>query len=256
MRNCLNDLKNNFDFFLRNHITFSRKNYTEKAEDIGDIVIEDDNKNFLEKLKKSYDLELLKPSTKRNFLENLYFLNLFNKHFSKNNRQNNFILDIGSKNWSYVKSEYLFSKSVSQSFVLNGIEIDPYRLCSNLYNRLEIAKYYTKGLENTNYIIGDLMTHNQKYNYIIWILPFITEYPLLRWGLPLKYFKPKEMLEHAYNLLNKNGEMLIINQGEHEYDIQKNLNRTLKLNAEYFGETEDIFGLFKNKRYCCKITKS
>ena len=63
------------------------------------------------------------------------------------------------------------------------------------------------------YIAGDLLKHNQKYDYIIWYLPFITEYPLIKWGLPLKYFKPLKMLEHAYHLLNKNGELLIINQG-------------------------------------------
>jgi len=251
----LDDLKNRFDFFLRNHLTFSRKNYNEKADNLNSLIHED-NKHYFINLQKSYDLEFLKPSAKRIFLENLYFLNLFNEYFSKSIKQNAYILDIGSKNWSYVKSEHLFFKSFCQNFTLNGIEIDPYRVCSNLYNRFEIAKFYTKGLANTNYIAGDLIQHQKKYDYIIWILPFITQKPLLKWGLPLKYFKPDKMLLHAYDLLNENGEMIIVNQGEEEYKIQKDLNSRLNLQAQYFGEIEDNFNLFKNKRYCSKIIKT
>ena len=153
------------------------------------------------------------------------------------------------------KSEYLFAKSLSDNILLNGIELDGYRLNSNFYTRYEISKFYTKDLENTNYIVGDFLEHNFKYDLIIWILPFITEYPLQRWGLPLKYFKPEEMLNHAYNLLNKKGELLIINQGEEEYGIQQELNSKLGLNAEYFGEIENKSRLFKNKRFASKIIK-
>ena len=102
------------------------------------------------------------------------------------------------------------------------------------------------------------MKHHQKYDYIIWILPFITEYPLVRWGLPLKYFKPEEMLIHAYNLLNPNGELLIINQGQEEYLIQQNLINSTISNSEYLplGEVEDYFNLFKNKRFSSKLIKN
>ena len=86
-------------------------------------------------------------------------------------------------------------------------------------------------------------------------MPFITKYPLIKWGLPLKYFKPHEMFIHAHNLLNHEGELLIINQGEEEYKIQQDLNAELNLQAEYFGEAEDKFGLFNNKRFVCKIIK-
>ena len=100
------------------------------------------------------------------------------------------------------------------------------------------------------------MQLKNKYDRIIWILPFITEYPLLRWGLPLKYFIPEKMLFHAYELLNPNGELLIINQGENEYKIQQSLNSKLSITGiTYYGEQEDRFNLFRNKRFCCKIIK-
>ena len=256
MKYILDDLKNRLDFFLRNKLTFSGKNYSEKSQNIDDITYTSLQKDFITDIEKKYNIELLKNSTHINFLMNLYYLNIFEKYLSKNNKQPLSILDIGSKNWEYAKSEYLFFKSFCQDIFLDGIELDAYRLCTNFYNRFEIAKFHTKNLQNTNYIVGDFMEHNKKYNYIIWILPFITEYPLVKWGLPLKYFKPQAMLMHAYDLLEPSGELLIINQGEQEFEIQQELIKQVGLKTELSGTIEDVFGLFKNKRFYCKITKN
>ena len=253
----ISNFRNGFNFFLRNLITFSRKNYYEAPQELNDIFDNKEQENLYNTLKNKYGLFLSQNTTRRLFLLNLYYLNIFDKYLSKKTTNNASILDIGSKNWEYVKSEYIFFQSFIKNFNLNGIELDAYRMCSNFYNRYEIAKFYTKDLPNTNYIRGDLLEHQQKYDYIIWILPFITKYPLVKWGLPLKYFKPQEMLKHAYNLLNPEGELLIINQGEEEYAIQQDLIGELDIPKIYLplGEIEDSFDLFKNKRYCSKLTK-
>ncbi|MBR2068367.1 MAG: hypothetical protein IJ877_01265 [Candidatus Gastranaerophilales bacterium] len=224
MKYIFENFKNIFDFSFRNRLPFSLKNYFEKE-------------------------------SLTNILRNIYYFQTFDKYFKAENKKIS-ILDIGSKNWEYVKAQYYFFKTYSKDFVLNGIELDYNRLNTNFYSRYEIAKFYTKNLENTNYIKGDFLEHNQKYDYIIWILPFVSKYPLIKWGLPLKYFKPLEMLSHAMYLLNSKGQMLIVNQGKKEYSIQKELNEKLNLKAEYFGEIEDKFNLFKNKRYICKIVKN
>lgn len=254
----LENIRNNFNFFLRNLITVSRKNYSEKPQDLSGIFENKEQENFYNILKNKYGSLLSQNTTCRNFLLNIYYLNVFDKYFSEKEKDNISILDIGSKNWEYVKSEYVFFKSFSERVTLNGIELDGFRMCSNLYSRYEIAKFYTKDLPNTNYIQGDFLKHNQKYDYIIWILPFITKTPLVKWGLPLKYFKPPEMLFHAYNLLNDDGELLIINQGEEEYSIQQELIQKTLPNSKYFplGEVEDGFGVFKNKRFCSKLIKT
>ena len=257
MQYIIENFRNNFNFFLRNLIIFSRKNYFESPQDLSDIFENNEQENLYETLKNKYGTLLSQNATRRIFLLNLYYLNLFDKSFSKKTKDNVSVLDIGSKNWEYVKSEYVFFKSFINDFILNGIELDAYRMCSNFYNRYEIARFYIKGLQNVNYIQGDFVKHQQKYDYIIWILPFITKHPLVKWGLPLKYFKPQEMLIHAYNLLKSEGELLIINQGEEEYLIQQELiNKTIPNNIYLpLGEIEDSFGIFKNKRFCSKLIK-
>ena len=248
------DLKNSFDFFLRNKITISRKNYVEKGVNLENIFQDDEQKKLYFSLKDKYDLTPLYKYNDINFLTNLYYLDILDKHISPDSKPIS-VLDIGSKNWNYAGSEYVFFKHFSEGLSLNGIELDAWRVCTNLYSRYEIAKFYTKDLENTNYIAGDFMTHNRQYDYIIWFLPFITEYPHIRWGLPLKYFKPEEMLKHAIELLNEGGELLIINQGENEYNIQKELYKGLNINCQDTGEVTNAFSPFKNKRYCSVVKK-
>lgn len=254
----LNDLRNRFDFFFRRRITFSRRNYCEVSCDINNVFKSNEENVRYNLLKEKYGSDLEENLSPENVRENIYFLELFDKYLTKKGTDKFSVLDIGSKNWSYVKSEYMFFRSFGKEFILNGIELDAYRLSSDFYTRAKKAEFYTKSLVNTKYIAGDFLEHSlqdKKYDYIIWILPFITEYPLMRWGLPLNYFKPEEMLMHAYNLLNEGGEIFIINQGEAEFEIQKNLNRKLKLPYVFEGEAEDNFHVFKNKRYCSKIIK-
>lgn len=255
MKYFIDNIRNNFDFFLRNSITFSRRNYSETSQDLSEVFCNEEQKEFYNYLKQKYDYKLLEDSTRRNFTGNLYFLNIFDKYLTRKEGEKFSVLDIGSKNWAYVKSEYVFFKSFAKKFNLTGIELDAYRLYSNLYNRYEVAKFYIKDLPNTEYIAGDLLKHNQKYDYIIWSLPFIVEYPFVKWGLPLKYFKPEKMLLHAYSLLNNKGEMLIINQGEDEYEMQQELYKKTNLPFTPLGEIEDKLNIFKNKRFCSRIIK-
>ena len=221
------DLRNNIDFFIRNKTKFSRKNFVET------------------------DVELLK----RNELENLYTKDVLNQFLDKTSRKQAQVLDIGCKNWFYAKGEYEFFNSFVEDFSLDGVEIDAYRLYSNFYSRYEVAKFFIKGLKNTNYIAGNLLNINKNYDYIIWFLPFVIIEPHKYWGLPKKYFYPEKLLKHAYNLLNENGQLLIINQGEYEKNIQKNLLEKLNIPYKYIDEIDNKYFKYKNKRFGFLIKK-
>ena len=215
------DLRNSFDFFLRNKTRFSRKNFVEKNEKL----------------------------IQRNILENLYTKDVLEECFSKIDKDTIRILDIGCKNWFYAKGEYDFFQSFCKNISLDGVEIDPHRLYSNFYSRYEVAKFYTKDLKNTNYICGDLLDIKERYDYIIWFLPFVSIEPLIYWGLPKKLFCPKKLLAHAHSLLKEDGQMLIINQGEKEARIQEEILK--KINASYIplGEIKSEYFEYQNTRY-------
>lgn len=223
----LDDIRNNIDFFIRNKTKFSRKNFVEKNPKL----------------------------IARNIKENQYIQDILDNVLKKQTKQSLRILDIGCKNWFYATGEYNYFKKFCSNFVLDGVELDAYRLYSNFYNRYETAKYYTKNLENTNYIAGNLLDLKNKYDYIIWILPFVTINPLIYWGLPKKFFQPTQLLEHAYNLLNDNGQMLIVNQGEIEYNQQKILLEKLKIPFIELGEITSIYFEYEKPRYGYLIKK-
>lgn len=247
------DFKNSFDFFLRNKIKLSRKNYYEPNDSKDDLEFSDVERKLESELIHKYNLEYYRNnSTIINYCQNLYLLSIFDKYLDIETDNNLSVLDIGSKNWYYAPAEYYFFKKYSELVSLDGVEIDAYRLYSNFYNRFEVAKFYTKDLEGTKYIPDNLMNINKQYDYIIWILPFVLIQPLRYWGLPDKYFQPQELFNHAYSLLNKNGKILIINQTKEEYEAQQKIITGL----EYYSEKlESPFYKYKQQRYVTIVEK-
>jgi SAM-dependent methyltransferase len=167
------------------------------------------------------------------------------------------ILDIGSKNWFYAEGEYSFFKynSFEKEIYLTGIELDAYRLYTDLYSRYDYAAYYIRNLNNTNYIAEDFLCHQDNYDYITWFFPFVTTDPLINWGLPLKFFKPQDMLEHAYSLLKPNGTLIIVNQGKEECIEQENLLVKLSIPYSPKGCFKSVFLDFSFERYITIVQK-
>lgn len=256
------NLYNEIDFFFRRNIKLKRK-YTGKNEPkenlFSDFSVEkiqtakEKEKIYLEK----YHLQEFKNnSTRRNYLENLAVIELLESCFltpsllSENNENIIKILDIGSKNWFYASGEWSFFKynNRKKEIFITGIELDAFRVYSNFHTRCDYAHFYIKNLQNTRYIAKDFLQHKDKYDYIIWFFPFVTEFPLQEWGLPLSKFKPTEMLRHAYDSLNYGGKILIVNQDEKEYAIQENLLKNLKFNYEKKGDFKNSFLEYEHKR--------
>ena len=221
------DFKNNIDFLIRSKTKFSRKNFIEK------------NKEILKRVE----------------AENQYTRDILEQFFEKRKFEKMHVLDIGSKNWFYAKGEYEFFKSFCSKFLLTGVELDAFRLYANFYSRLEVAKFYTKNLENTQYLAKNLLEINQKQDYIIWILPFVSVNPLKYWGLPKRFFEPEKLLNHAYNLLNENGQMLIINQGEIEAELQREFLENLKIPYKFLGKIESKYFKYQKERFGFLIKK-
>lgn len=252
MFNYFIDLKNNIDFALRNNTHLSRKNYSEASESKESYLstLTDPLKIRELYLTEKYNLHEFKfNSSVSMYSQNLYLLNLLDKYFELEGRDKLSCLDIGCKNWIYATAEYHFLKSNAPRVTLSGIEIDYGRLYTNLYSRFEVAKFYTKNLRDCNYIKGDFLLHDEKYDCIIWLLPFLFDSTHLDWGLPKKAFKPEEMLLHAVKSLNEEGKMFIINQGRTEFEHQKCLCEKFSINYKPIGKVESGFFEHKNERF-------
>ena len=247
------NLKNKIDFYIRKKMKFSRKGYFEEAEDLSNIY-GDELKQRENDLHKKYGFEYFKEMTEQNYRENLYMLDVLDKYFKINPKEKIEALDIGCKNWNYVKGQYTFFKKYCENLSLKGIEIDAYRLYWNFYSRYEVAKFYKRGLKNTRYIPKDFMNYDEKFDYLTWFLPFVREYPHMRWGLPLEYFNPKKMLWHAYFSLKTGGKLFIVNQSEIEYNIQKNLLKECAIQFKEIGEVKSDFLHHKYKRFALVVT--
>ncbi len=208
--NFLKNLHNEIDFFFRKNIKISRKIKGEKSPT--------DTSHVSEWLEKYINVD----------------------------KDNIKILDIGAKNWFYVRDLYNFFKynNFEKEIWLDGIEIDAYRLYTDFHTRRDYALHYTRGLKNCSYIAGDFLNHYDKYDYITWFYPFVTELPLLEWGLPLSKFKPLEMLRHAVASLRPGGIILIKNLNEKEYEIQEKLFQ--ELNIPYKKEPECLITMSQN----------
>ena len=256
MKYFLKNFKNSIDFYFRQKIKFSRKNYSELNESKEALFISKELIDAEENLIGKYKLQPLKNnSTRINYLQNLYTIDLLDKYLKPNFKENLKVLDIGSKNWFYAKGEYYFFKKHCEKIFLDGIEIDSNRLYSNFFSRGEVAKFYIKNLDNVNYIEGDFLNNKGQYDYITWFLPFVVKEPLLKWGLTLEFFKPEKMLKHAYESLNEGGKIFIINQGEVEHEAQKHLCERVGIKYEAIGEVQSLFWAYEHKMYLLLIQK-
>ena len=239
----MSDLKNKFDFFIREKTKFSRKNYSPKPQNVLDLVPPSE-----------YNLTILKKDiTRQNCQENLYILDILDKYFRIYPSENLKVLDIGSKNWNYAKGEYIFFNHNCHHLELTGVELDAYRLCWNLYSRKEIARYNIKYLPFTNYVASDFLEFDREFDYITWFLPFVGEYQHKRWGLPMKYFNPAKMLLHAKECLVDGGAMFVVNQGESEFWLQKQLCEDLGIPYKEIGIISSEYSLYKLPRYAMII---
>ncbi len=133
-------------------------------------------------------------------------------------------LDVGAKNWSYVEALSAFLQAGGlQCFVLDGVELDPYRRYADLHTRAQYAEAHSRAILQSRYHAGDIHDWRQPAHIISSFLPFVFPEPHTAWGLPSAYFRPEAQLKHLFSLLEPGGLLLIVNQGPVEAEAQASL---------------------------------
>jgi len=177
------------------------------------------------------------------YVENLYLLDLLDQHLDRAIPKG-IGLDIGCRSFSHLPALSAFAPHA-----WHGVELDAHARYWNGYTRRAYGEWTAQQRSGSHYIADSLLQVQGCFNTISWLLPFVVEAPLQRWGLPARYFQPQRLLEKASSLLADDGVMMIINQGEHEADVQQALFDTVSVKAEPLGRIDSVFSPFKQPRY-------
>ena len=146
-------------------------------------------------------------------------------------------LDIGSKNFDYVDAlaGFLSRAAGLRQLALTGIEIDAHRRYTDFRTRRAWAEHYCSFVPGARYLAQGLEDHQETYDVVIWFLPFLTERPLVRWGLPTSLLRPETLYDHAWTLVEPGGVLLLVNLNADEEAIQLDLIRRRGHSHEALG---------------------
>jgi hypothetical protein len=253
----LRSIWNQFGFWQRSRLRWRRGGYRERWEPKENLFEGRLNRSSLEAREKilvdRYGLEAFRVQSNRSrYLETLTYLDFLEALFQGKSLPETSCrwLDVGVKNWSTVEALHRFLLLHQRDFSLDGIELDTYRVYADFYSRYDYATAYIQGLPNTHYHVGDVMMHTGQYDVVSCFLPFVVPEPCFAWGLPQRYFKPLDFLEHLIHLLSPSGTLLIVNQGEAEAQAQAELFKSHPLSVvEPIGQLPESFLSYRYPRY-------
>jgi len=189
IRNSLKNLRNTFDFSLRNKIALGLA------------------------VKKPLPIDLEFQTEMESFL------NLFPwKDLLKGRAKTLKIADIGARNFALAPLWDRFFRKLGFEPETHGIEIDPNRRLTNLRTRGDYGRYYAQSIPCGRYHTMDYLEWAEELDIAMHLNPFVTIDPLLAWGLPLKYFEPKSQFKHTQQLLSsRHGILVMSNPNIEEY---------------------------------------
>jgi hypothetical protein len=176
------------------------------------------------------------------YIENLYVLDLLHQHLGTA-KQHGAGLDIGCRNFSHLPALSAFTQGS-----WTGVELDAHARYWNGFTRRAYGEWMARQRAGSRYIQDTLLHIDGGYQTIVWILPFVLPDALLYWGLPPRFFQPLALLQQAWQLLSPHGVMLIVNQGNHEADVQQQLFAQLHIPATALGVLSSVFSPFKKTR--------
>lgn len=231
MKDLLEGARNEFDFFLRTNLAFSRSNYKESGVDLSKVYssLPKSEQILISNLLAKYQFEpYLRNLSAASFFDNIMHLAILeqisDQIYVRNPKS---LLDVGSKNFCYVVALHCFLRSLSLTgprsnqdpIAIDGVEIDAGRTYSNLYSRKSCAAYYCKLIPSSQYFHKDVLEVNAavKYDLITHFFPFVEKVALLDWGLPIRFFKPLAIASKLYELLERDGQLIVANTTAEEY---------------------------------------
>jgi SAM-dependent methyltransferase len=106
-----------------------------------------------------------------------------------------------------------------RAVTLRGIEIDGFGVYRDGYSRADHARAHAALAGNgTTFEVADFAGLSiPPQDLVTMFYPFLSAYPLLRWGSPISHLRPRRLLRAAVAALRPGGQLVVANQTETEF---------------------------------------
>ncbi len=153
------------------------------------------------------------------------------------------ILDVGSKNWAYVGAltAWLRRHQPARTIELTGVEIAGTRWYWDLTSRETRARYYAEHASavsgvRAQFVTSDVREIKGEFDIAVWLFPYVLEETHRAGGLGAQSFDPHSTFAHVESLLAPQGQLVLANQGEWEWEKVDGLFSRLKLRSKQTSE--------------------
>ena len=220
MWSTLRELRVQADWWLKSRLPWSAPVRLEPMGDLGAWIdqLPEEQRARAATLRDAYDLSPWESRCEeKNALLNLYMLDIFDQHLSDLPVPKR-ALDVGCRAWWNLPANHCFRPA---PWV--GVELDGHQRYLDGATRAGLAKRRAGLFEGATYQTTSVTALEGPYDLIVWLLPYITPGAFAADRLPGRFFRPEALLDHVLGLLSSHGTLLIINQGEREAQVQREL---------------------------------
>jgi hypothetical protein len=233
-------------------------------------------------LRERYHLEpLARASTAALYRKNLYLIDILEKATEglpvpAPGLEGIKALDVGSQDWHYVFglerwlrfADYA-DRTQGRTLDLTGLELDGYGIYPDFHSRKDYAQAYAAqtGNPGIRYAVGDFLKSGVLksgvlqngeeaggYDAITIFYPFVTRYQLLLWGLPLRFFSPRNFLARAAALTRPGGWLVVFCHSLREHELFLEMGKatetyTLLREGPALSDLVDFYEDVQDRRY-------
>lgn len=230
---------NEFWFWLRNQIRWSRSGYSESAPQETPFVPA--AQDFNERYSFADYGTRLYP---RHWIRNLATLWLLEKMLEGLDWPTSMtILEPCCQDFVRLPAISRFFEKQKVKVAIVGVEIDTYVPLKGFYSRWDHAQYYRSIVKSSSeYHSADFFKFTHSSDLILCFYPFVLSSPALAWGLPARVANANQWVEAFERNLKPKGRVLVVHQGEWEeaeFDKARktsalNLLKRRSLNCDFF----------------------
>jgi hypothetical protein len=258
-------LRNSLDFPLRNLISWKRPFPAHKKSDytlpLSHFPYQIQGRAIT--LIQQFHLDDLKlPFTDFQLEVNCYYLDVLSQVFSTLKVEWGTTLrvaDVGPSDWFYLPAlvQFLsyYQTQQAREVTLEGFEIDPYRVYADLHSRYDHAQQQCAAFPAVAYHPRAFQEQAEAFDILIQFFPFLFLKDHLEWGLPRSLFDPEKLFGSLASSLKPGGYWVILNQGDAEHALQKELVADGGLKILTAFEFQSVYKQYEKSHWAMVITK-